>query len=134
MEKQITTNFSELEFRQLVREEVKTALKELLPNTEAVDAGDYVNMVEASKILDLSKSTVYKLVHFNKIPYKKQGPKKLMFKRSDLNDWLVKTRNLDENGTAPDGWNEKLQRHCIYQQPSADWVKENWHQAGQGGE
>ena len=113
----------------MVREEVKGVLVELQSEKSpevTVHNGDFVNADEAIKILDLSKSTLYKMVHLNKIPFLKQGRKKLLFNRNDLHEWLVRNRNLDMNGTAPDGWNEKAQQHFIYQQPPAWWTAENW--------
>lgn len=126
MEKSITTNYTDEEFRKLVREEVKVALSENHSSEPDKNIDGFVNINEALNILDLSKSTIYKMVHFGKIPFFKQGPKKLVFKRADLLEWLRQNRNLDKNGTNIDGWNEKLQQHVVYEQPPKDWTDRNW--------
>jgi len=42
---------------------------------------------DAAKIINLSKPTIYGLVHKNKIPYRKKG-KRLYFLKSELIAWI----------------------------------------------
>jgi len=37
----------------------------------------------------LSKTYIYKLMHSNKIPFYKPGGKKIYFKRSEVDNWLL---------------------------------------------
>jgi len=50
------------------------------------------NFNEASAFLDYSKSYLYKLTHSRQIPHYKPNGKKLYFKRSDLEAWLLRNR------------------------------------------
>ena len=47
---------------------------------------------EACQFLSLSSSYLYKLTHKQQIPYYKPGGKKIYFKRSELESWLLKNR------------------------------------------
>ena len=47
---------------------------------------------EASKLLDISKSYLYKLTHQNKITYFKPNGKKIFFLKTDLVNWLTRNR------------------------------------------
>lgn len=40
----------------------------------------------------LSKTYIYKLTHSNKIPFYKPGGKKIYFKRSEVDNWLLSNR------------------------------------------
>jgi len=48
---------------------------------------DYLNIDEASKFLTLKKSTIYKKVNHNELPYYKRG-KHLYFSYTELNDYI----------------------------------------------
>jgi excisionase family DNA binding protein len=50
------------------------------------------NFNEACTFLDYSKSYLYKLTHLRQIPHYKPNNKKLYFKRSDLEEWLLRNR------------------------------------------
>lgn len=92
MERKIT-DLTEPELRAIIREEVLAVSKELA----GIDppTGDYVDINNAIVILSISKSKLYKMVGLNEIPYAKQGPKKLLFKVTDLQEWLIQNRQLD---------------------------------------
>lgn len=47
---------------------------------------------EACELLNLSSSYLYKLTHKQQIPHYKPNGKKLYFKRSELEAWLLKNR------------------------------------------
>ena len=53
---------------------------------------EILSLCEASEFLKLSKSCVYKLTSAKKIPHFVPGGKKIYFKKSDLEDWLLKNR------------------------------------------
>lgn len=50
---------------------------------------DYLTITELSSILKLSKSHIYTLTSTKKIPHIKLLGKKLLFKRSDIDNWLT---------------------------------------------
>ena len=50
------------------------------------------NFSEACKYLDYSKSYLYKLTHSRQIPHYKPNGKKLYFKKTDLEEWLLRNR------------------------------------------
>jgi len=47
---------------------------------------------DACKYLNLSPSYLYKLTSLRRIPHYKPNGKKVYFKRSDLEDWLLRNR------------------------------------------
>ena len=64
-------------------EHIKKVLNSSNHSTEDV----FMNIDETAKLIDLTKPTVYGLVHKNKIPYHKKG-KRLYFLKSELVEWL----------------------------------------------
>ena len=50
------------------------------------------NTAEAVKYYGISKSHLYKLVHFGKITYHKPSPKLLVFKKEDLDRYFLGNR------------------------------------------
>lgn len=89
MKKTIKTSYTDQEFRQLIRDEVQSVLNNIpgMPVIQ-VDEG-YLTIDQAAEVIRLAKSTVYGLVHRNKIPYHKSG-KRVLFKKSELSEWLLK--------------------------------------------
>jgi len=53
---------------------------------------EILNFNEACTFLDYSKSYLYKLTHTRKIVHFKPNNKKIYFKRSDLEAWLLRNR------------------------------------------
>ena len=53
---------------------------------------EILNFNDACKYLDLSKSYMYKLTHLRKIPHFKPNFKKLYFKKTDLESYLLRNR------------------------------------------
>ena len=47
---------------------------------------------EAASYLDISKSYLYKLTCFNKIPHYKPNGKKIYFTKADLDKWILRNR------------------------------------------
>ena len=53
---------------------------------------EILSLNEAAKYLSASKSFVYKMTSQKLIPHYIPGGKKIYFKKSDLEDWLLKNR------------------------------------------
>jgi excisionase family DNA binding protein len=51
-----------------------------------------LNVQEAAAFLGLKPSYVYNLCHFGKLPHFKPGGKKIVFKQSDLENYLFRNR------------------------------------------
>lgn len=64
-------------------ESIKEMLVEMNMHTK-----EYLNVQEASKFLNLSVSSIYKLTHADKIKYSKPNGKIILFRRSDLVDFI----------------------------------------------
>lgn len=47
---------------------------------------------EASKILGMTKSYLYKLTHAHKVPFYKPNGKMIYFKRSELESWIFRNK------------------------------------------
>lgn len=54
---------------------------------------EFMNIDEASSFLKLKKTTIYQMVFKREIPFYK-STKKLLFKKSDLIEWVEKDRIL----------------------------------------
>jgi excisionase family DNA binding protein len=70
---------------------------EEIQNQFSTNQPQILSLAEACKYLELSKSTIYKLTHTNKIPFYKPNGKKIYFLKSDLNNWLIRNRNRSES-------------------------------------
>jgi excisionase family DNA binding protein len=55
-----------------------------------------LTMSEAAEFMGLSMSYLYKLTHWNKIPYYKPSGKIVYFKKEDLEDWMLQNRSTTE--------------------------------------
>ncbi len=51
------------------------------------------NTNEASKYLDISKSSLYKLTQQRKIPFSKPNGGKMYFQKEDLDNWMLSNRS-----------------------------------------
>lgn len=72
----------------------------------------FVNIDETSKLIDLSKPTVYGLVHQNKIPYHKKG-KRLYFLKSEILDW-IKSGKKETTSELESRANEYLSKNKLF--------------------
>jgi len=61
-------------------------------NTSETLSKEILNFNDACTFLDYSKSYLYKLTYSRQIPHFKPMGKKLYFKRSDLEAWLLRNR------------------------------------------
>lgn len=66
-------------------ESMKEMLSEMSLNTK-----EYLDVEETAKFLHLSVSSVYKLTHRSILRYSKSGGKKILFRRSDLVEYIEK--------------------------------------------
>jgi len=66
-------------------ESMKEMLSEMSLNTK-----EYLDVEETAKFLHLSVSSVYKLTHRSILRYSKSGGKKILFRRSDLIEYIEK--------------------------------------------
>jgi excisionase family DNA binding protein len=64
---------------------------EKLVDTQNQNQTEFLDITEASDFLKLKKSTLYQLVFKRGIPFYK-STKKLLFKKTDLVDWVDKDR------------------------------------------
>lgn len=69
------------------RTEVKALLSEHLGQPIIPD--DEIGLKEAAGELGYTTSTLYKMVGTKKVPFKKQGPKRLVFSRRELKEWKL---------------------------------------------
>jgi excisionase family DNA binding protein len=51
-----------------------------------------LNVQQAAAFLGLKPSYIYNLCHFGKLPHFKPGGKKIVFKQSDLENYLYRNR------------------------------------------
>lgn len=64
----------------------------MLIESQGVNNKEVLNMNEACKYLELSISHLYKLTSAGTIPFYKPTGKKLYFKKSELDSWLLRNR------------------------------------------
>ncbi len=59
---------------------------------------DILDTVEASEFLGISPSCIYKLTSNSELPYYKPNGKKIYFKRTELEEWMLQNRcmSMDE--------------------------------------
>lgn len=86
-------------------------LKNLNPSNSSIE-DIFMNIDETSKLIDLSKPTVYGLVHQNKIPYHKKG-KRLYFLKSEILDW-IKSGKKETTSELESRANEYLSKNKLF--------------------
>jgi len=64
-----------------------------LIESQGIYTKEVLNFNEACQYLELSQSHLYKLTSAGNIPHYKPNGKKLYFKRSELESWLLRNRN-----------------------------------------
>ena len=67
-------------------------IERLLISTQQKDV-EYLDINEASQFLKLKKSSIYQMVFKRQIPFYK-NTRKLLFKKSELIEWIEKDRIL----------------------------------------
>ena len=91
MANNIIVQFTENEFKELLKACVYESLKESGYSTNQVISDKLLNIPEAATFLNLAPQTLYGFTSTRKIPFIKKG-KKLYFKKSDLELWLCDGR------------------------------------------
>ena len=61
-----------------------------------IDVNEYMNVTELSKFLKMSASHIYSLTSTKKIPHIKLLGKKILFDKSEINNWL-KSKSVSAN-------------------------------------
>ncbi len=90
MENIVFTQISIQEIRNILREEVRTAMKDFA-NSSTSQNPEYLSIEDVSKMLNLAIPSIYGLVHRKQIPYIKRG-KKLIFEKTKIEEWLKNGR------------------------------------------
>ena len=67
-------------------------LRQLI-ESQGIHTKAVLNLNEACQYLELSQSHLYKLTSAGNIPHYKPNGKKLYFKRSELESWLLRNRS-----------------------------------------
>ena len=87
MQNLLLTQISDVEIRQLLREELENFFAEKQFADEKGKNEEIGGIDLAIEITGLAKPTIYSLCSERKIPHSKQG-KRLYFSRQELTDWL----------------------------------------------
>jgi len=66
-------------------------LEKMIEN-QSLLSKDVLNLTEAAQYLDISQSHLYKLTSTKRIPHFCPQGKKLYFKRTELDEWLLSNR------------------------------------------
>ncbi len=85
MANNVIIQFTELEFKQLIKSCIIEGISESTPTPQ--EENKLLSVNEAAKHLNLARQTLYGFTSNRVIPFIKKG-KKLYFKKSDLNIWL----------------------------------------------
>jgi excisionase family DNA binding protein len=92
MANNIIVQFSESEFRELLKDCVSEGIKESGNNAaKKEEANKLLSISEAASFLNLAIQTLYGFTSNRTIPFIKRG-KKLYFKKSELELWLAEGR------------------------------------------
>ena len=67
-----------------------------LIESQGIYTKEVLNFNEACQYLELSQSHLYKLTSAGNIPHYKPNGKKLYFKRTELEAWLLRNRNFTQ--------------------------------------
>ena len=68
-------------------------LKEEYPTLPTFVGKDILSFKEATKYLDLSESSLYKLTSELKISFSKPNGGKLYFEKADLDNWMIQNKS-----------------------------------------
>ncbi len=79
----------------IIREDL-TEIKELL-RSNILNNKEVFNIEELVLYTGFSKNYVYKLTSTNLIPYYSPNGKKIFFKKSEIDEWLLSNRNSTYN-------------------------------------
>lgn len=86
MERSFLMNFSEAEFKSMLKETLREIMQEVKPAAQAVS--EILDVKQAANYLRLKVTTIYEKTSRKLIPHFKKG-NKLFFKRSELEAWVT---------------------------------------------
>lgn len=89
MKKAFKTLYTDAEFRQIIRDELRSVLSGEADQVGLAGDEGYLDIKQAADFVKLVPGTIYQLIHKGKIPYHKNG-KRVLFKRSELVAWIKK--------------------------------------------
>lgn len=81
-----------MEFIQKQLEEIKELLLE-----QKIQQKEFLTLEEAKNYLQLSKSCMYKMTCKKEIPYYVPGGKKIYFKKTELDEWVLNSKVSSTN-------------------------------------
>lgn len=82
--------------KNLLKEEQEEILSLLFKKAQ-VHHKNILSISEAAEFLGLSMSYMYKLTHWNKLPYYKPSGKIIYFKKTDLEEWMLQNRSKTQS-------------------------------------
>jgi len=68
-----------------------------LIESQGINSKEVLNFNEACQYLELSQSHLYKLTSAGSVPHYKPNGKKLYFKRTELDNWLLRNRSISND-------------------------------------
>ena len=88
MKKAIMTTYTDQEFRQIIRDELKAVLSEEDAQIAGPNDQGFIDIKQAAEFLKIKVTSIYNLVHAKKIPFHKSG-KRLLFKKTELSEFII---------------------------------------------
>jgi len=104
MENIVFTQLSVQEVRQMLREEVRTALKECQSTQKVEDENDLMTIEELAEYINMAVTSIYGLIHRRQLPHIKRG-KRLIFEKSKITEWLQSGRQKTVSDVKADAEN-----------------------------
>jgi excisionase family DNA binding protein len=93
MEHLVLANISVDELANRIIEKMSLYGSQFIRPLEKNERNEYLSIQEASELIHLAIPTIYGLTHNSSIPHIKKG-RKLLFKRSELKEWMDSGRKL----------------------------------------
>jgi len=87
MKKTVTTKYTDQEFRQLIREELKAILSGEDQQIAPGENEGYITVTQAADFIKMKPGSIRQLIHKKLIPFHKAGGRVLL-KKSELSDWI----------------------------------------------
>lgn len=108
------TNYNLLfeEIIQRISDQVTDNIIKTINTSTAPEEDRFLTIDETAKLIDLAKTSVYGLVHKNKIPYHKKS-KRLYFLKSEILDW-VKSGKKESKSELENRADEYLSKNRLF--------------------
>ena len=94
----------------VLAEEISKNLRKELNIGKSINEDVFLNIDELSKLISMTKGSIYGLVHKNEIPYHKKG--KLYFLKSEILDW-IKSGKRETKSSVHEKANEYLLKNPL---------------------